>query len=75
MVVSLSIYADSAATGIKYTRPTSVQIILEECEWEGSFFYNVVYNDDVHHRVHTREDAMFLYGYCRGLGINVSIDI
>lgn len=72
---TLSIYADSAATAIRHVRPSSVVIVEEQCEWEGSFFFNVIYDDDVQHRVHTREDAMFLYGFCRGMQITCTLDI
>jgi hypothetical protein len=72
---SLDIRAEQATTAIRNRTPQHVLIASEVCEFEGSTMYNVVYDNDVQHRLHTLEDAMFVYGYTRGQSIGCTLMI
>jgi hypothetical protein len=72
---SLDIRAEQATAAIRNRAPQHVLIASEECPYEGSTMYNIVYDNDVQGRVHRLEDAMFVYGYTRGQGIGCTLMI
>ena len=72
---SLDIRAESAVAAIRNRNPQRVLIASVVCEYEGSTFYNVCYDDDVQHQLHTLEDVMFVYGHTRGQGIGCTLMI
>ncbi len=71
--ISLGIRAEQVTAAIRNRAPQHVLIASEVCPYEGSTMYNVVYDDDVQHRLHTLTDAMFVYGYVRGYGISCTL--